>query len=302
MESKGKEELFWEALFGKKKPDSSQPGPEPGTSGLFGGSFGSKQHDQKEVVVLEQRRDQLQQPAADNDQPEDDSIWRMLARQANLEDAIELREQQQQQKQQQQHQQQKATNVKDAVARLEVLQPGNYLFVVWDAQVWMEEETQSSHICQLVATLPQVGGDFRCYIHPDVVRGTPNYPFQHVKNKHWLLDSRMTSASRYKNHLLLPAENPLPTFQALDKFLKFLEESCQRVRPFYEGVVLFCYDQELMQQLAKTFTRNPKLKSRIHAVVKGMGALTSYLAETIPDKFKVGRVILNFGIQVSIVM
>ena len=47
----------------------------------------------------------------------------------------------------------------------EVLKPGNYLLVSWDALFWVEEETQETHICQISASVPQ-GDDFRCVLNP----------------------------------------------------------------------------------------------------------------------------------------
>jgi hypothetical protein len=79
------------------------------------------------------------------------------------------------------HQRDKEKKVFDASDQ----SPGNYLYVVWDALLWVEEETKTAHICQLVAAIPQSGETFRCYIKPEVVIQTANFPYLRVKKGNW---------------------------------------------------------------------------------------------------------------------
>ena len=52
-------------------------------------------------------------------------------------------------------------------------------------------------------------------------------------------------------------------------------------------MVLLCYDQESVQHLVRAFDKHSELKSKINSVVKGVGDLTSYMAEFHAEKFQV---------------
>ena len=83
---------------------------------------------------------------AEPETPEE-SVWMILARQASLDPKYSSSK--------------PVEKSRAAVAQNpEVLKPGNYLLVSWDALFWVEEETQETHICQISASVPQ-GDDFR---------------------------------------------------------------------------------------------------------------------------------------------
>ena len=179
-----------------------------------------QQQQQQQQVEQKQREDELANS--------EDSIWRILARQANLEEVIERRVQEKQAA--------AKPVVKPAAAdqttNPDILKFGNYCLVILDALLWIEEENQTPHICQIAATMPQLGGDFVTYIHPEIKVRPDNYPFRHVKNRHWLLDLQKTSAAKLTLNKLRPAENPLKMYHALENFLKYLQEACQVIFQF----------------------------------------------------------------------
>ena len=86
------------------------------------------------------------------EEPEE-SVWMILARQASLDQKLSSSR--------------PVATAAPVVQNPEVLKPGNYLLVMWDALFWVEDETQVTHICQISASVPQ-GEDFRySLLHAD---------------------------------------------------------------------------------------------------------------------------------------
>ena len=82
----------------------------------------------------------------------------------------------------------------------------------------------------------------RCFVLSDSNRKTTKHPFQRVRGNHWYFKPAHTSA---KNLFCSQIHfQDLQTMDScLDKFLKYLEDACNRVRPAYDGVILLCYEQ-----------------------------------------------------------
>lgn len=151
--SEEKEDLFWKALITANPSSPKRSNPDSKTADSSRQDLsGSAQFEN--LLKSGENSSQVERitrlPDQDPSDSQVDALWKVLAKQANLD--LESG----------------STKKKDPKPAptsypnisTEVLRPGNYQLVVWDALTWVDSETQVTHICRIEASIPQ-GEEFQ---------------------------------------------------------------------------------------------------------------------------------------------
>ena len=145
--SKGKEELFWQALLTSNPTNSNSDPSRQGTS---------RSEQVQDSFRMRSDENPSRPERISGQDPSDsqvDALWKILAKQANLDLEIATTKKKDPKPP-------PPPSISNPSLSPEVLKPGNYQLVLWDAILWVELETQVTHICQMAATVPE-GEDFR---------------------------------------------------------------------------------------------------------------------------------------------
>lgn len=155
---------------------------------------------------------------------------------------------------------------------------GNFLLATLDISIWTDQERGQTYIAQLgCTTSPPNGNSFETWTYPHDLP-TINSPFQLAiqQQMYFLGKLEGVKGSRF------PVSRVSDLKSGLMDLLAFIKKECYKVRPPYDGAIIYTHNAEAIKILARSLGQFKDVQSEFLQLVKGYGAFSEFVRATVP--------------------